>query len=254
MHHGETINVLIIGARQGVGAALAMQYAEQYSYAEQSRTAPVASAGRVHATLRNLSDPGLVLRGLTPRIRLHELDVASDRQIEALARAFDEARARIHLLIHVAGVNQGSYEQQRRINSQGLFRVVDALMPSMMRSSSSNGRSICLVTSALGTSKFTKLFNARFGDRCDAVSECAYVKSKQHANDEFRRREPSWRAQGVTAILMQPGYVMTAMNNGSGRITAAQSAQGIRRLCTNLHHHPHRAGKFFDWQGKSVAW
>ena len=92
--------------------------------------------------------------------------------------------------------------------------------------------------------------------RCDAATEpggCAYIKSKLHANDAFRQAEPRWRALGIRALAIQPGYVQTAMNNFSGRITPEVSARGIRRLCSNLLSNGF-AGQFRQYDGKRIPW
>ena len=76
--------------------------------------------------------------------------------------------------------------------------------------------------------------------------------SKLEANREFRRQEPTWRAQGVTAVAIQPGYVRTEMNRGKGMLSPEQSAVGIKHVCDSLT--AIDAGKFLDWERKELAW
>ena len=71
-------------------------------------------------------------------------------------------------------------------------------------------------------------------------------------NKRFKEIEPSWRAQGITAIVMNPGYVKTGMSGGFGDLTPLQSAGSIKRTIENTTHAD--AGKFFDYDGKILPW
>ena len=57
---------------------------------------------------------------------------------------------------------------------------------------------------------------------------------------------------GVTAVALQPGHVRTDMNSGKGRISARESARGLRRVLDGLT--PSSAGKFLDWRGRELPW
>ena len=209
--------VLIVGARRGVGLELARLYATSFE--------------DVHATVRNVSDVG-ALRALRS-IALYELDVRDEKQLSALARRLVQRNIKLRTLLYVSGVNTGPYAEQHLVNALAPIRVIDGLLPSMPR-----GGKICLVTSLAGTAKQLQLFErANYpiaSARCNAATEaagCAYKKSQKARNDAFRAHEAQWRRHGIAAVAIHPGYVRTAMNNFSGKISPAQSAQGIRRVC-----------------------
>ena len=123
--------ILIVGARQGVGLELARQYA--------------APAQMLHATLRNQSDPGGLATIHAP-MTLHTLDVRDERQVTSLARRLRDVP--IALLLYVAGINQGSFATQLETNAIAPFRVIEALLPSVLKSYE---RSICLLTSYMSS-------------------------------------------------------------------------------------------------------
>ena len=87
-----------------------------------------------------------------------------------------------------------------------------------------------------------------------------YVLSKKAANDRFLRTEPGWRQQGITAVLLQPGYVSTRMNERFIRTASAKdrrkiispetSAGGLKVVLEKLS--SQSSGKMFDWKGHAI--
>ena len=55
----------------------------------------------------------------------------------------------------------------------------------------------------------------------------AYGASKLAMNVKFQADEPAWRAQGVTAFLLHPGWVKTDMGGTRAQITVDASARGM---------------------------
>ena len=251
-------NVLIVGARRGVGLELARLYATSQAVVD------------VHATVRNVSVPGTALRALR-NVALYELDVRNISQIASLAQKLRRRGVTVGTLLYVSGVNVGTYAEQWLVNALAPFRVIDQVLPSMPR-----GSKVCIVTSLAGTSKQIQLFErANYpiaSARCDAAAEaagCAYKKSQKARNDAFREHEAQWRQRGITAVAIHPGYVRTAMNNFSGKISPAQSAAGIRRVCMSSgggaasapmnsrmrrgDHEP-AASALLSWEGRRLPW
>ena len=106
----------------------------------------------------------------------------------------------IDLLLHNAGINNGSLERQMEVNAIAPFRLVDALMPALMRS---QHKRVCIITSDRGQHYYVRRFQARFNGkrgakRCRDVPYCSYAVSKGAAHETFRRLEPTWRARGIT--------------------------------------------------------
>ena len=148
---------LIVGASRGIGLELARAYAPH---------------ARVFGTVRDAQSPGELAR--VPGVSIRSLDVRNSTQLAALAREFDAKT--IDLLVHSAGVNRGTYDEQRLINAEAPFAVISSLMPAVMRSSRPR---IAVLTSDLGTSARDNWRRRQAcGDKSacdDFVRECKFV-------------------------------------------------------------------------------
>lgn len=220
-------NVAIIGASRGIGLELARQYA--------------AEGCRVYATTRTPDRPG-ELSALKGDVRLHHLDVTSDTHVARLADAL--SKVAIDILVHNAGVNPGrgkadpdTTAEAMRINAEAPIVTVSALLDSVV---ASDQRKVAVMSSVQGTGR------PRPG------SPDLYGDSKGELNRRFRDIEPEWRARGVTAIALHPGYVQTDMTGSYASITPAESVTGIRKVIAGLG--AGDAGHFLDYRGKEVAW
>ena len=254
--------VLIVGATRGIGLQLASAYA-------------AGGARRVHATGRERTDE---LRELAERhsgrVVLHNLDVRSVSGVARLAASL--AGEALDLLIHVAGVSKGNTSLQLDVNARAPFAVVDALVPALLRSRAASGGGggrapmAAIITSDIGVPKkcLGKCSPGADPWRCTqhvprggaaalAMPEsCGYVRSKLAANYVFRCvAAPDWRARGVQAVVMQPGWVttdMTGMAVNDQMIRAKESAAAIRATLAAL---PEDSQKILlDYRGYAWSW
>lgn len=215
-------DVMVVGASRGIGLELARQYAQ--------------AGWRVHATTRTPRDPG-ALGAVAGDVHLYRLDVREAAEIEALAKALDDDP--LDVLIHNAGV---SGRGQRRdevfaVNAQAPFAVVEALFPHLLRAPHPK---LLLMTSQLGARRGTSGSLGVYGD------------SKAALNDRFRRLEPTWREQGVAAIVMHPGWVRTDMGGRGAPLEVEESVRGIRRVLDGLALAD--GGRFLTWDGRDHPW
>ena len=248
----------IAGASRGVGLELARAFA-------------TGGNSVVHATTRSRTAGELgTIRG----VHVHSLDVTNATQIAGIARGLNSGGDAIDLLLHNAGINNGSLERQMEVNAIAPFRLVDALMPALMRS---QHKRVCIITSDRGQHYYVRRFQARFNGkrgakRCRDVPYCSYAVSKGAAHETFRRLEPTWRARGITAVVLHPGGMATDMNGGLARclagmrkakargkkggggtcVSAAMRAPEIRSVCSSLT--PADAGKFLNWRREEMKW
>lgn len=220
-------NIAIIGASRGIGLELARQYA--------------ADGWRVYATTRAPEAPG-ALGSLRGDVRLHHLDVRNDTHIARLADAL--SKVALDVLIHNAGVlgsrGRASPEETAetmRINAEAPITTVSALLDSV---AAGDQRKVAIMSSVQGSGRPRPSSPDLYGD------------SKGELNKRFRAVEPEWRAQGVTAIALHPGYVKTDMTGQSGGIPTRESVSGIRAVLAGLT--PADAGRFVDYRGRDVAW
>lgn len=214
--------VMIIGASRGIGLELACQYA--------------ADGWRVHATTRTPQQPGK-LGAIAGDVVLHELEVRCDEQIAALADAVQDEG--IDVLIHNAGISGRGTDRKTTmaVNAQAPIQVTQALLDAVKRGTE---KKIVLMTSQLGARHGSTRSLGNYGD------------SKAALNDAFRDLAPAWHDAGLIAIVMHPGWVRTDMGGRGAPLSVAESANGIRRVISNLT--PTQHGRFWTWDGREHAW
>lgn len=219
--------VAVIGASRGIGLELARQYA--------------ADGCRVHATTRTPDAPG-ALGDVGGDMHLHQLDVVEDDQIAALADTLSGEA--IDILIHSAGINAGrgkadpeTTARSMRINAKAPIITVAALLDGV---AASKEKKVAVMSSVQGSG------HPRAG------SPDLYGDSKGELNKRFRAIEPEWRARGITAVALHPGYVRTDMTGAYASLSPEESVRGIRKVLAGLT--AKDSGRFLDYRGKDVAW
>jgi NAD(P)-dependent dehydrogenase (short-subunit alcohol dehydrogenase family) len=221
--------VFIAGASRGIGLALAKVYA--------------ASGYAVHATTRTPTAGGEL--GKVPGVHLHELDVLQPAHIAALRAKVEPggSLASISTVIYNAGVKSSNMTYAMLVNNDRAFDVVAALLPAVLRSAD---KKLCIITSDRGSAKLNSQLSKK-------RQKYPYTISKQAATQRFVRTEPAWRAQGVAAVVMSPGYVKTAINGGWGDLTPVESATNIKQVLEKLSL-KEEAGTFLSHDGNEIPW
>jgi len=125
--------VFIVGASRGIGLGLAQRFH--------------AEGWKVHATVRDIAQPGAVGMLSKDRLTLYPLDVSNQAQIVALQERVTRDALAIDVLIHNAGVQTTNLTLAMAINAHAPFEVTRALMPAVLRS---RRKAICLITSEAG--------------------------------------------------------------------------------------------------------
>ena len=230
-HHEESPKtVLITGANRGLG----LEFARQYAAAGWT----VIGTARTPAKATELNDLS---------VRVLELDVTDQDSIAAMAAALEGKP--IDLLINNAGIMDrdansieslkfDSVERVLAVNTVGPMRVTQALLENLR---SGAGKQIVHITSGLGSIAD----NTRGGSY-------GYRGSKAALNMFNRSLAAELKDDGLTCVVMSPGWVQTDMGGSGATLTPEQSIAGMRKVIAGLT--AEDTGTFQSWDGAIVAW
>ena len=222
--------VFITGANRGIGLALARNFtAAGFNVIGTARKPEQATA---------LKETGA---------RVEQLDVTDQASVDAMAQRLAETP--IDILINNAGIKGGdnkdmasldveNMEWVLNVNTLGPVRVMQALFPNVQ---SGKRKMVVNISSTMGS-----IERNTWG--CCA----GYRASKTALNSINKTFAVDFGKQGVTFVVMHPGYVQTDMNEGQGNITPNQSGVGLMNVITGLDASDN--GKFYDWQGNELPW
>lgn len=223
--------VVITGANRGLGLEFARQYA--------------ADGWTVIATCRDLVNPG----GLAdvPGVELFALSVDDPAAIKAFAGVL-KGRS-IDLLVNNAGIMGPDLPAQSRdgIDVDGwlLTMKVNALAPILMAQALkpllARGAKVATVSSQLGSITEN-----------EGGGMYAYRASKTAINMGNRSLAADWRDDGVTCIVMHPGWVQTDMGGPKAPVLPPDSVAGMRRVIAAAT--PADSGAFFAFDGRRIPW
>jgi Short-chain dehydrogenases of various substrate specificities len=219
---------LITGCDTGIGREFAEQYARD--------------SWKVIATYRDISKaiPG------NEHIRNHPLDVTDESQFESLKEELDGEP--IDLLISNAGIGLDTarlgaldFDYARRmyeVNTIGPLRLVETFAGNV---AASTQRRIVAITSRMGSIGLN-LSGAHYGYRASKAGLNALMRSL--AIDLF--------GQGITVVLLHPGWVDTAGGGGGGALSATASVSSMRQVIARLGNH--ETGQFLSYDGTPLPW
>ncbi|QUN04438.1 SDR family oxidoreductase [Shewanella yunxiaonensis] len=226
--------LLITGANRGIGLALTELY--------------LAAGWDVVACCRDpaQADDLLYLISDNPGLEVYQLDVTDYDALSDLAHELSDRP--IDLLINNAGyygpnavllgdIPVDEWRKVMEINAIAPIKVTEAFLPNLRL--------------AKGT---VANISSKMGSIEDNQSGGGYLyrSSKAALNAASKSLALDLAADGIKAVVLHPGWVRTDMGGPHGLIDADTSAQGIKSLLEQLQ--PQDSGKFFDYQGKHLAW
>ncbi len=221
--------VLISGANRGIGLELARQYA--------------ADGAQVIAGVRD-PDGATALKAIAG-VEVHALDVAEDASVQAFQQAVGERP--VDILIANAGVGGGHsalggldfgrWLQTLNVNSLGPVRLAQAFLPNIKAGAD---KKMVAISSTLGST------SAVGGDMF------AYRSSKAALNNAWAGLATALKGDGVTCLILHPGWVKTDMGGAGAQITPQQSVDGIRARISEAG--PAQSGRLFAYDGKPLPW
>ena len=220
--------VVIIGSNRGIGLALVQEYIKQ-------NWTVFAVSRSISTELNNLqSHPHVTV--------LSGIDVT---KLEDRLRLCQQLPSSIDEVIHNAGIlrrddlstiDEAAMIEQFTVNTIAPLQTLLSLKPHL----SSNAR-VGIVTSRMGS----------IGD-CSGHSMLGYRVSKAAVNMVGKNLANAWKTDGITVLLLHPGYVRTDMTGGNGLISTTESARGLyQRL---REHGLSDTGTFWHTNGDAIEW
>ena len=215
----------IVGANRGIGLEIARQLK--------------ARGDRVTATSRR---PAPELEAVGCRV-VTGIDVGDPDSLPPFVEAI--ATDRIDGLFVVAGIlrrvtldalDWAEIRREFEVNALGPLRVVSAVRPHLAK-----GAKIGLVTSRMGS----------IADNTSG-SHYAYRMSKAALNMAGRSLAHDLRSDGVSVVLLHPGFVRTDMTGGRGAIDVDEAARGLIARLDELT--LDTSGTFRHQDGQTLPW
>lgn len=231
------MRVVVTGANRGIGLELVRQL--------------LARGEVVHACARELEHANELRALATERLHLHALDVTASASVQILGNALKDTP--IDVLFNVAGVyggNRQSIEQMAPdlelpdvlntfdVNAAGALRVSLAVLPALRRG---QAKKMVHITSGM----------ASIADNASG-GFYAYRMSKAALNMMSRSLAVDLRPEGIVSVVINPGWVQTAMGGPSAPTPVRDSVAGILRQvdAATLA----ESGEFLEWKGGRYAW
>ncbi|MCB1281023.1 MAG: SDR family NAD(P)-dependent oxidoreductase [Salinibacterium sp.] len=183
------------------------------------------------------------------------LDLADLASVRAFASEWLGAHDRLHLLVNNAGINsKGVPAEQANVKlgtlePVGIERMVrvNAIAPLLVAQAftdllaADGGGKVVSISSWLGSI-----------ERKSSGGNYGYCASKTMLNMLMRAYAFDAKPLGITAIVVNPGWVATDMGGSSAKLTPPESAKGIVDVAATIG--PEDAGSFLQWDGSTHPW
>ena len=231
---GRTAVVTGANRADGIGLALVRELRAR-------GCAPVVGTYRDPVT----SDALLDLAATDADVLAAELDITSERSVEAFSAWCAEHLDRVGLLVNNAGVGSvdGSIvtapieelESQLQVHGVGMLRVTRALLPLM-----GPGSVAVSISSSLGSI-------AGMGS-----GSTYYAPAKALQNALTKQLAATVRREGIVAFSACPGWVSTSMGGSAAPLTPEESARRLADLVLNAG--PDDAGTYRSVDGEIIEW
>jgi len=214
-HSGEV--ALVTGANKGIGREIARRLAAEgvtvYLGARDE--------DRGRRAARDLA-------GDAADVRVLQLDVTDQAQIDAAVKRVDEEFGRLDVLVNNAGigiewgdaVEEVTVEQVRRtyeVNVFGVVAMTRACIPLLRRSATARVVNLSSPLGSLGLISDTE-------NPVSDVGMLAYSSSKTALNSVTLLYANALRKDGILVNAASPGFVATDLNDHRGHLTAEQGA------------------------------
>ncbi|WP_265518237.1 SDR family oxidoreductase [Nitratireductor luteus] len=225
--------IIITGADMGLGFAFAEQYAEE--------------GARVIAGCLNPSGGEIArLAKKYPNLTALKLDVTSDSSMAAFKdKVGDQA---VDILINNAGVHYrkwsvpeevvfADWEHTLQVNTIGPARVSFALRANLAKAGAAR-----LVTISSDWGSVTNHPGTAYD----------YCSSKAAVNSLMRGMATRWHEDGITILMVHPGWTRTSMGGDNAPSTPEENARSVRKVIESMTTIDN--GRYVDNAGIDLPW
>jgi NAD(P)-dependent dehydrogenase (short-subunit alcohol dehydrogenase family) len=221
------MNILIIGASRGIG----LEFVRQYAHA----------GARVIATAR--SDDGLA-KITALGAKALRVDVAQAASVSGLAWMLDGEK--LDIVVINAGVYGPSTSGLQPPSADDFDAVMHTNVLGPMRV-------LPQLTDALAPNAKLAIISSRMGSigLRESTVGWLYRASKAAVNSVLKDASIALASQ-ATCIAFHPGWVRTDMGGSGADLAVEESVAGMRQTLSGLQAKDN--GKFFNYDGKPLAW
>lgn len=222
-------SIFITGASRGLG----LEFSRQYAAAGWSVTAacrdpskaPELAALGIETVALDLADPGSVRRA-AETLRGRSFDILLNN-----AGVYGEGQ-------QFGRLSEAEWERVMLVNAIAPLKLTEAFLPLLLT----------------GQRKLIVFLTSKMGSIADNASGGAYIyrSSKAALNAAVKSLSIDLEPQGVTTLLLHPGWVQTDMGGPNAMIAPEESIAGMRRQIEAVE--PGQKLKFLDYQGIHLPW
>ena len=218
---------VVTGANRGIGLELTRQLLD--------------SGYNVHATYR--SNKGGLEEIDSDNLRIHQMDVRDQMQISNVVQSVDK----IDLLINNAGVADGRWQSISEIDMEHALEVlnVNAVSPVLVTQQTmpklADGSTVVMMSSLMGS----------ISD-CQSGRSYAYRASKTALNMFSMAMKNEFDANGISLLIMHPGWVETDMGGPNAPLSTEESVSGIMQRIEEQD--MSMSGRYVEFDGSPIEW
>ena len=228
-------SILITGCNRSIGLAFVKYYLSEgwRVYAACRKPVEATELNQLDQTHESLS--------------VHALDVADQTQIQALA---DElANTPLDILLNNAGVYATGSNRFGEIDKAVWLKAleINTIAPVLMAEA-------FLAHLRLGSEKIIATLSSKVGsiDDNSSGSGYAYRSSKSAVNQVMKSLSIDLAPEGIKAVSLHPGWVLTDMGGPNALINTEQSVNGMTKVLDELSHE--QSGSFINYDGSVIPW
>ena len=221
-------SIVITGANRGIGLELAKQF--------------LADGDRVFATYRN--DVGGLSDIQTNNLTVHKMDVRDSDGIQNLVDLID---GDIDVLVNNAGISDGRWQSISEIDMEHALEVIEVnsiaplLVTQKFQNKMKSGSKLVMMSSLMGS----------ISD-CMSGKSYAYRASKTALNMFSIAMKNELESQGISILIMHPGWVETDMGGPNAPLSVEESVNGIMARINEQT--LAMTGRYVQFDGTPIEW